>query len=138
MRLTGARQTRSEMNPRLIASPTFLYRFYDQAEYASYLLRQGRVRIRSVAYYKHVEAAFARDAEEGEGRLRVPGLVPVVEVSPVTGEWRDVPAVQGHFHFSTTWMQPTYVFCTSDPSVNITEMTQDRPHVVRITDPQKL
>src|SRR5882724_1743999 len=108
--------------PELIALPGRLLRFYKSADrrYAEAFAFDGRLRLWELAYFRRIEDASRADPDEGEGRLRVPGQVPLVNVSVADGRFTDGGTVQGHFNFGTTWVQPLYVFCTSLPDVSVT------------------
>jgi hypothetical protein len=107
--------------PELTSLPPRLLRFYrsEDRKYADALVVEGRLRLSQLTTYQRLEDPSRNDRDEGEGRLRVPGDVPVVHMSLIDGGVTDGGTVPGHFNFSTTWVQPLYVFCTSLPDVSL-------------------
>jgi hypothetical protein len=59
-----------------------------------------------------------RDESEGTGSLLIPGDVPVVGLNPATGQVSSRSTQPGHFNYSSEFLNPTYVFCTSGPAAN--------------------
>lgn len=121
--------------PLLLDEPTFLYRFFDRPEHACSLRRAGMVRLQRLQYYQDTEQIHARDELEGDGQLLVPGMLPRVALDPVTGASSELSPVAGHFNFSTSWINPTYVLCASAPSADLPRMLKDRPHPISIFGP---
>jgi hypothetical protein len=106
------------MDPELELLPDQLLKFYKREEHAEQLVRHGQLRVHLLQYFKEIEDAARRDRDEGEGRLRVPGQVPRVWISTQDGSVTDRDEVEGHFNFGTVWIHPTYVYCTSLPTVS--------------------
>jgi hypothetical protein len=128
------------VEPELASLPSRLLRFYrsEDRKYADALVVDGRVRLSRLTTYQRLEDVSRSDPDEGEGRLRVPGDVPVVHLSLIDGGFTDGGTVPGHFNFSTSWVQPLYVFCSSLPHVSL-DLGRARfgPELVEIHDPAR-
>ena len=109
------------VEPELASRPSRLFRFYrsEDRKYADALVVDGRLRLSRLTIYQRLEDVSRSDPDEGEGRLRVPGDVPVVHLSLIDGGVTDGGTTPGHFNFSTSWVQPLYVFCSSLPHVSL-------------------
>lgn len=123
--------------------PDQLLRFYGDCRWAEAFGSEGSIRLRRIQFYQHIEDASRNDPDEGEGRLRVPGQVPVIQLSKtgsLNSDWRitDRSKAAGHFNFGTVWIHPTYVFCTCLPTVQRQEvMNHFGQELVRIFDPER-
>jgi hypothetical protein len=126
------------MQPHLSSLPPRLLRFYrrEDSAFARSFATDGRLRLWELRHYQRVGDSSRKDVDEGEGRLRVPCDVPVVNLSLTDGRFSDGGTVSSHFNFGTTWVQPLYVFCTCRPEVDLA-MAQERfgPEVVEIHEP---
>jgi hypothetical protein len=98
-------------------APPTLLRFFDVESYARELVEHGRLRMRPVQAYV-AAPGLRRDDAEGKSHLRIPGSVPRVAVDVAAGKFSAPWEEPGHFEFGGEFMNPTYVFCTTQPGVD--------------------
>ncbi|MEQ1912879.1 MAG: hypothetical protein ABMA15_28950 [Vicinamibacterales bacterium] len=114
-----------------------MVKLYNNQDYAEQLAHGGELRMWSQSYYKTLEDARG-DPAEGESHLLVPGLVPVVGVDTISGEATEREPQQGHFDFRGSFINPTYLFCTSHPSADLNHLRSGpTAFLVRILDPRR-
>jgi hypothetical protein len=101
--------------------PPHLLRGWTSVDHADAFLRSGHLRLRRVQYYRTIELADRVDDSEGEGHLLVPGNPPVITLDATSMQVIDEHAPPGHFNFIQSFLNPTYVFCSSDIAVGIAE-----------------
>jgi len=77
--------------PELTSLPPRQLRFYrsEDRQHADALVVEGRVRLSQLSAYQRLEDPSRNDRDEGEGRLRVPGDVPIVHLSLTDGRVTD-------------------------------------------------
>lgn len=124
------------MDPELELLPDQLFKFFKRESHAENLVRLGRLRLHLLQFFQKIEDSARRDADEGEGRLKVPGQIPRVWISAQDGRVTGQDQVDGHFSWGTAWIHPTFVYCTSLPSVS-PEFARRKfgPYSIVITNP---
>jgi hypothetical protein len=95
------------------ALPDRLWRGYPEDRHAEAFAETGRIRLRTLAYYRSIEDCVRRDQSEGIARLRVPGDVPVITLDASTMAVTKETTEPGFFHFQSQFTNPTYIFCLS-------------------------
>lgn len=127
------------MTPPLLVTelPERLVKFYRRPEFAEALCTRGEIRMHSIQFYTETGDTARADTNEGTGHLQVPGEVPVVRISIPDGRITSQTKVDGHFNVSTTWTNPTYLYCTSMLRADITSLrSRFGQYVVEIAEPQ--
>lgn len=106
------------MDPELESLPERLVKFYKHENHAEDLVRHGRLRLHLLRFFQKIEDPARRDRDEGEGRLKVPGQIPRVWISTEDGRVTGEDQIEGHFNWGSVWIHPTFVYCTSLPTVS--------------------
>jgi hypothetical protein len=115
--------------------PERLFRFYSSEVHAKAFAEEGRLRLGSLKSHRTHEDA-RRDQMEGSGSLLIPGDIPVVHLDRITGAVVSQSTQPGHFNYSSTFLNPTYVFCTCSPDVDHKVLSgQFGAYIVAIDDP---
>ncbi|MEO5799628.1 MAG: hypothetical protein ABIZ70_06920 [Gemmatimonadales bacterium] len=98
--------------------PSRLVRAFAERDHAAAMVA-GRIRLRSIRYYREIEDEGRRDSDESVGRLRVPADVQRVAIDLDGGLPRDLGATPGHLNLATEFLDPTYLVCCSDASAGV-------------------
>jgi hypothetical protein len=118
--------------------PEFCYRAFDSEEYAKYFLDNGSFLLRCIYYYRSIENKARRDTTEGHGHTKEPGMVTTCWVSPNPTERTICERKQGHQEHHIEPGNALYLFCMSEPHVNIDHMRKNfGKHIVKINNPRK-
>ena len=117
--------------------PLYLLRAFNEREYAEDFIQRGRMRAGRLQVYKRIEDAKRQDADEGDGRLKIWGNVPVITLNRETGEFLSETNQPGYFNYSVSFINPTYIFCMAGPQVSVEYLAQKYgKFIVRIDEPQ--
>ncbi|MBI3353053.1 MAG: hypothetical protein HY036_10810 [Nitrospirae bacterium] len=122
-------------------NPAFLYRAFDKEEYAFQFINNGRFRLGSLENFRKIKDENRQDESEGESRIYIKGELPVFsfnkqEAPPVN--LTDIGTVPGFFHSWGKWMNPTYLFCTCGPNVDLNIIRKKYGiYIVKINAPMR-
>ena len=117
--------------------PKFVYKALSEEKHAHDFLQEGRFRIGRLQSYKAIEDAGRRDSSEGEALYRFEDDLVQIHHS-LEHEAVGTSTKRGLMNVSGSLGNPTYIFCTSLPSVDISYI-RDRfgPFIVQINDPKR-
>jgi len=110
--------------------PLKLYKFYDQEGYARDFANRGRIKLGSIKSFAQTVDVTRKDETEGEGSVRIPSEnVPVVSLTTSS-----IRGKKGEFKFSTSYLNPIFLFSMSLPETDMRVMREKWPFVVEIVD----
>lgn len=117
--------------------PKFVYKSFSQEDHARAFLEEGRFRIGRLQGYNAIEDAERRDRSEGEAVYRFEDDLVQIHYSAEL-EAVETSTKIGLMNVSGSLGNPTYIFCTSLPSVEISYI-RDKfgPFIVQINDPKR-
>lgn len=108
-------------------SPTFLYRTFDNEDYAKQFVEAGQFRLSLLALYKEIEDQSRQDPREGKSSWH-----PRSDDSRVLAPQGKRPHVGGYD------IHPLYLFCTAGPDAKLSHLRKKFGQwVVRINDPSR-
>jgi hypothetical protein len=113
--------------------PAKLLRFTDKEEYALAFARDGRIRLSNQRNFTDSTVDPRSDSTEGQGRLLIPNQI--LNSVPTTG---GIPVgVRGTLDAGFVNGNPTFLFCTSVPQVDINRMKEKMgAFIVEIYNPK--
>jgi hypothetical protein len=127
--------TESDSESDLPPPPRLLSAFTDRA-HADAFVREGVIRLGELRTYKKIEDDQRRDASEGDGFLLIPGDIPIVTLDRSTLEVTDRGTEPGQFHFSSTFVNPTYILSFALPSIDVGRLrARFGAYVVAVDEP---
>ena len=119
--------------------PEFCYKGFDCAEHANSFMNEGILHIGCLHYYRQIEDESRRDPTEGTARIKEPGVIIRLGVSPDPAEKTIVARTWGprEAQFECPFNK-MFWFCTSLGDVNLANMSEQYGCIVRINNPIKL
>jgi len=116
--------------------PPILYRCFKSKEDAINFIEEGKLRFGNLNYYKNIEDQIRQDNTEGEGSLKVPGMVTKVAVDK-NGNIKNIYEEKGHIHLKTSSGNAIYIMsCLYPPNNDISKIpSKFGNHIVKINNP---
>lgn len=116
--------------------PPTLYKAYGLPKHAAAFLQQGQMLLRKIEAFRRIEDPNRQDQTEGHAiwRERTDEMI-TVHLDTVTHEVLGESKGPGILNCESTFQNPTYLFCTSGPSVDLALLTNKfGQHVIEIFD----
>ena len=129
------------MSVHIIGSfPRPLYKGFDKEEYANLFLEQGSFIMRPLSFFREIEDTQRKDKDEdeGEGRVVIFTDRPVLSFDQKSGKILSKTNEFGPVNFTTTSINPRYIFCFHGPRVDLKYITCRYQRVLRIGQPNTL
>ena len=115
--------------------PLKVYKGYVDPKHASDLVECGRIRLGILDIYRQIESESRRDHSEGEAKLKILSDVKTIHIDSQTLKKIDETVAPGYLNFSSTSLNPCYVFCVAGPDVSYNHLqTKFGDSVVEIFD----
>lgn len=122
----------------MLLSPTFLYRAFEEKQYAEDFVKLGKFRLGLMEMYKSIEDQSRQDRREGESSSYIKTNVMEVKIARETNEVIGTEFVSGRLHVRGSFIEPIYLLCTAGPTVDLTYLREKFGNwVVQINDPSR-
>jgi len=120
--------------------PPYLRRFMNELTYARDFVERGRIRLALVQSYVAIEDRARRDGSEGQAKIQILALVPMVTVDRHRMTCVNAGTAPGILNYGGTFLNLVYVCCFSFPPAADEPLLAQRfgHYVVRIHDPKRL
>jgi hypothetical protein len=118
--------------------PKYLLRVFSERNRAEDFLANGKFDIQLIQTYRDIQDENRQDKDEGEGRLKIRGDIPVIKINR-DGNILSVNRQPGCYEYSHSHLNPTYIFCMAGPQVDSSHLVKKYGQfLVRINNPRAL
>ncbi len=97
--------------------PACLFKGYGEEDFARGFAEEGRIRLRTLQFFKKIEDESRRDRSEGETYIQTEEMIDIIHVDLKTKRGLGISTSPGVMHHKGSFGNLVYVFCMSKPEV---------------------